>query len=95
VKTQIEQFYALTVPVKGYANLNESLEAYTSGEIIDGYHCDNCNQKVQIAKKSSIAKSPNYLMLHLQKIVFDMETFMNTKLSDKYEFPFYFDIKKF
>jgi len=40
----------LTVPVQGYNNLHESFDGLTSGELIDGYQCDGCAQKVTVQK---------------------------------------------
>jgi len=34
-----------------------------------------------------MSELPNFLFLYLQRIVFDVETMMNKKLSDRFEFP--------
>eukprot|EP00344_Euplotes_crassus_P006240 CAMPEP_0197010910 /NCGR_PEP_ID=MMETSP1380-20130617/56329_1 /TAXON_ID=5936 /ORGANISM="Euplotes crassus, Strain CT5" /LENGTH=153 /DNA_ID=CAMNT_0042433173 /DNA_START=444 /DNA_END=902 /DNA_ORIENTATION=+ len=38
---------------------------------------------------------PNILMIHLQKIHFNVETLMNEKVGDKYEFPTHLDMKNY
>ena len=38
---------------------------------------------------------PNILMIHLNKIHFNVETLMNEKISDKYEFPTYLNMENY
>lgn len=42
---------------------------------------------MDVEKKLVVSKLPNMLIIHLQRIVFDMDTFMNTKLNSRIEFP--------
>jgi ubiquitin carboxyl-terminal hydrolase 34 len=95
VKTKIEDYYILSLPVKNLKNLSESFDAYTGGEIISDFRCDHCDQKVDINKKSSFAEMPNILMIHLQKIVLNFNTFQNEKIADRFEFPTYLNIKDY
>lgn len=44
------------------SRLQESLEAYVRGELLEGadaYHCDKCNKKVSVASQSSCKSSEN------------------------------------
>ena len=50
---------------------------------------------MQITKKCALVRPPNFLMVHLQKIIFDLSSLMNKKISDKYEFPDYLDLEPF
>jgi 2-oxo-4-hydroxy-4-carboxy--5-ureidoimidazoline (OHCU) decarboxylase len=34
-----------------------------------------------------VERLPNTLIIHLQRIIFDMDTFMNKKLNSRIEFP--------
>ena len=95
VKQRIEDFYILSLPVKGFKTLEDSFNAFTDGEVINDFTCDNCEQKVDIKKNCSFVDMPNILMIHLQKTFFNMDTFMNEKLSDRYEFPTYLNMDKF
>ena len=95
MKTSIDYFYSLSLPVKNMNNLNESLDNFVAGEIINEFKCDSCLQSVDIEKKCSFVSPPNYMMFHLQKIYFDLNTFTNSKMCDKYEFPPYLDLKKY
>jgi hypothetical protein len=38
---------------------------------------------------------PNILMIHLKRIVFDFDTFLNTKINSKLEFPEYLNIEAY
>jgi len=95
VKSVIEDYYILSVPVKNLNNLEDSLNAYTDGEVISDFRCDNCEQKVDISRRSSFVDMPNILMVHLQKIVFNFDTMMNEKIADRFEFPTYLDMENY
>ena len=66
--------------------MTEGLENLIEGEIIGDFTCENCQQKVDVIKKTVIKKLPNTLIIHLNRIVFDMEMMNNVKVNDKYEF---------
>lgn len=95
VKQKIEDYYILSVPVKKFDNLIESFNAYTDGEVISDFRCDNCEQKVDINKRCSFVDMPNILMVHLQKIVFNFDTLMNEKIADRFEFPTYLNMENY
>ena len=42
---------------------------------------------MDIEKKTVVEVLPNTLIIHLQRIIFDMDTFMNRKLNSRVEFP--------
>ena len=49
--------------------------------------CDNCDKRVETTKRCCLSSLPNVLILHLQRIVFDYDSFENTKINSKLEFP--------
>jgi len=57
------------------------------GEVISDYECSGCNKKVDVSKRTLIAQTPNVLIVHLQRIVFNFDTFQNDKLNQHFEFP--------
>jgi ubiquitin carboxyl-terminal hydrolase 34 len=87
MKSREENFYCLSLEVKNYKNLEQSLGKLIKGETISDYTCDFCGKKVEVVKKTVISKCPNYLVLHLQRLVFNLDTFLNEKISDRFEFP--------
>ena len=58
-----------------------------AGEVIEDYNCSACKSKVSIEKKQCIRNLPNTLILHLNRITFDLDTLRNVKLNDRLEFP--------
>ena len=57
------------------------------GETINDYFCETCQKKQDITKKLCLSVLPNVLIIHLQRIVFDMDTFENKKINSHFEFP--------
>lgn len=45
--------------------------------MISDYKCDFCQAKVDVTKKTRISKTPKILIIHLQRIVFSLDTFVN------------------
>ncbi len=75
--------------------MHHSLESMVQGEIIEGYQCNACNQKTDIEKKVAIQNLPNTLIVHLNRITFDLEQLRNIKINDKLEFPNTLNVKKY
>lgn len=65
------------------------------GGVINDYKCDKCDQKVDVVKRSLIAETPNVLFIHLQRIVFNFDTFQNDKINSRFEFPNILKLKNF
>ena len=62
VKTKIESEYVLNLQVMNMKNLEASLYSiFGFEEIIEGYKCENCNQKVNLKKWSKIISLPKYI----------------------------------
>ena len=57
------------------------------GDVIEDFACGACNQKVNIVKRQLLGAMPNVLIVHLQRIVFDFNTFGNKKVNSRLEFP--------
>lgn len=66
-----------------------------AGEIISDYNCEACNKKVDLEKRLTIDKLPNTLIIHLQRITFDLDCLKNVKLNDRVEFPNVLNLKDF
>ena len=57
--------------------------------------CNVCNKKVMIEKKIAIKDLPNTLIVHLNRITFDLEQLRNIKINDRLEFPNVLNVKKY
>jgi ubiquitin carboxyl-terminal hydrolase 34 len=95
LRQNIEDFYNLSLEVKNQKTLYDGLEKFISGETISDFQCEGCNQRVTLEKKLTIEKLPNTLIVHLQRITFDMDTLRNVKLNDRVEFPNVLNLREF
>lgn len=95
IKNRIEDYYNLSLTVKDFKSVYDSLAKQVEGEVINEYQCDGCNKKVDVSKRVLIAETPNVLILHLQRIIFNFDTFRNDKLNQFFEFPTVLDLKPY
>jgi len=92
-----EPFYRIPLDLKGHKSLEDALDAYIKGEILDGenkYYVEKYKRKISIRKSSSIKKLGNEVIIHLKRFEFDFNTFTNKKLSDYLQFPLKINFKK-
>ena len=92
-----EPFNRITLDIKGHKNLEDALDAYVKGEILDGdnqYFVEKYNKKISIKKRVSIKKIGNEIIIHLKRFEFDFLTFQNNKLNDYLKFPLQINFKK-
>ena len=87
IKNRFEELIFLSLDIKNVSTLKESLEKYISEEVIDDFYCEACQKKAKHIKRISINKLPNVLIVHLQRISFNYETFLMEKINSKLEFP--------
>ena len=87
IKYNDEAFLNVSLTVKNMKTLTESWDHAIKGETIPDFLCDNCKKKCEFVKRGCIGELPNILIVHLQRIVYDMETFMLMKIHSRLEFP--------
>ncbi|CAD8095799.1 unnamed protein product [Paramecium sonneborni] len=87
MREKFDLFYTLSVKVKGVKSIHESFESMINGEVIKDYYCEQCKQKNDLIKRQCLQTLPNVLIVHIQRIVFNLDIFMNEKLSTRLEFP--------
>jgi len=73
--------------VKNSHSIFESFEKFIAGETISDFKCEECSKKVDVTKRVSLNELPNVLVIHLQRIIFDIESLANVKLNSRLEFP--------
>ena len=88
-------FYNLSLEVKNMENIEDSFKKFNAEEIISDYTCENCKKKVDVSKRAFIKELPNVLIIHLQKIIFDLEYLANIKISSRFEFGKEIDLKNY
>jgi ubiquitin C-terminal hydrolase len=70
VKKGIEQFYTISLDIKGKKSLVEALQYYIKADVLDGdnmYYSEELNKKVRATKRSYIRKLPNTLVFTLKR----------------------------
>ena len=87
IRNILESYYNLSVAVKDRKGLEDSLHKMIESVIINGYKCENCNMTVDVEKRQLIAEPPNVLIVHLQRIIFNFDTFQNDKINTNFDFP--------
>lgn len=94
-KNRIEDFYNLSLTVKDIKSMGDSLQKLIEGETINDYECETCKKKVDISKRILLSQTPNVLIVHLQRIIFNFDTFRNDKINSFFEFPTHLDLKPY
>jgi ubiquitin carboxyl-terminal hydrolase 34 len=85
-----ESFSVLPVEIKGKASLQDSLQAYIAGEVLQGdnkYSCTSCGKHVDAVKRSCLKHVPDNLIFNLKRFDFDLVNFVRAKLNDSFDFP--------
>ncbi|KKK18163.1 hypothetical protein ARAM_004521 [Aspergillus rambellii] len=98
ISERLEPFSAIQCDIKGKADLEESLQAYVEGEIMQGdnkYSCTSCGRHVDAVKRACLKDVPDNLIFHLKRFDFDMVTMMRSKINDEFQFPDRIDMMPF
>jgi len=95
VREKEEPFYNMSVEVRNMKTVFDSFEQFITGETIEDYNCEACQQKNSITKRTCLSYLPNVLIVHLKRIVFDLDTLMNQKINSRLEFPFELDMEPY
>uniref|UniRef100_A0A8C5Q031 USP domain-containing protein n=1 Tax=Leptobrachium leishanense TaxID=445787 RepID=A0A8C5Q031_9ANUR len=99
VSKRQEDFLDLTVAVKDFCSLEESLYSmYVEEEIFEGdnlYRCGSCNKLVSAAKSAKLGKLPPFLTLSLLRFNFDFTKCERYKETSRYTFPSNLNIRPF
>ncbi|KAH7631693.1 hypothetical protein B0T09DRAFT_107862 [Sordaria sp. MPI-SDFR-AT-0083] len=90
VSERLEPFSAIQCDIKGKTTLQESLQAYVDGEIMEGenkYKCSECNCHVDAVKRACLKDIPDNLIFHLKRFDFNLRTLQRSKINDFFSFP--------
>ena len=85
-----QAFCVVSVDIKNFSNLRDSLQEYVKGELLDGsnaYDCGKCNKKVDTIKRLCLKTLPPVLVIQLKRFDFDYEKECAVKFNDYFEFP--------
>ncbi|KAL5114898.1 hypothetical protein ACEQ8H_007216 [Pleosporales sp. CAS-2024a] len=99
VSERVEPFFAVQCDIAGKANLQESLQAYIQGDVMEGdnkYKCESCDGKfVDAVKRTCLKDAPDNLIFHLKRFEFDLNDFSRKKIYDHFAFPETLDISPY
>lgn len=98
ISERIEPFSAIQCDIKGKANLEESLQAYVDGEIMEGenkYKCETCDRHVDAVKRACLKELPDNLIFHLKRFDFNLRTLQRSKINDFFPFPDKIDMQPY
>ncbi|XP_014552095.1 hypothetical protein COCVIDRAFT_30480 [Bipolaris victoriae FI3] len=98
VSERSEPFFAVQCDVVGKSTLQESLQAFVSGDVMEGdnkYKCESCDRYVDAVKRTCFKQVPDNLIFHLKRFEFDLADFSRRKVHDHFEFPPCIDINAY
>jgi ubiquitin carboxyl-terminal hydrolase 9/24 len=93
-----ETFLSLSISVKNQKSIQQSLNSFIQGEMLEGdnaYYCEKCDKKVDTLKRTCIKKMPRYLILALRRFEFDYDKMVRVKVNDYCEFPTDLDMEPY
>ena len=98
ISERLEPFSAIQCDIKGKGTLQESLQAYVDGEIMEGdnkYKCSTCDRHVDAVKRACLKEVPDNLIFHLKRFEFNLRTMTRSKINDHFAFPPKIDMRPF
>jgi len=78
------------VNIRGKKTLEEALEGFVEGEILDGdnaYFCEICQKKVRTQKRLCVKSLPNILTITIKRFEFDYDEMRKIKINSYLKFP--------
>ncbi|XP_055334947.1 probable ubiquitin carboxyl-terminal hydrolase FAF-X [Paramacrobiotus metropolitanus] len=91
-------FTALNVDIRNFHTLQDALELYVKGDLLEGanaYECEKCQRKVDAVKRMCIKKLPPILTIQLKRFDYDWEREQPIKFNDYFEFPREIDMEPY
>ncbi|UNI21501.1 Ubiquitinyl hydrolase 1 [Purpureocillium takamizusanense] len=98
ISERLEPFSAIQCDIKGNGTLEESLQAYVGGEVMDGdnkYKCSTCDRHVAAVKRACLKDVPDNVIFHLKRFDFNLRTLQRSKINDRFSFPRKIDLRPY
>ncbi|KKP04545.1 hypothetical protein THAR02_03371 [Trichoderma harzianum] len=98
VSERLEPFSAIQCDIHGKSSLQESLQAYVRGEVLEGdnkYKCSSCDRHVDAVKRACLKEVPDNLIFHLKRFDFNLRTQQRSKVNDYFSFPSAIDMRPY
>ena len=90
ISERSEPSFTVSLDIKNKNNIQEALELYVQGEMLEGdnaYMCTKCDKKVDALMRRCIKTLPSTVIIHLKRFEFNFDTMRKMKLNDYCEFP--------
>lgn len=90
-----EPFLALNLTVTKCHDLQDSLDQFVKGELLEGdnaYYCEKCNLKRTAVIRTCIKTLPPVLVIQLKRFGYDWEASRALKFDDYFKFPWVLDM---
>ncbi|PFH60693.1 hypothetical protein XA68_10531 [Ophiocordyceps unilateralis] len=98
ISERLEPFAAIQCDIKGKSTLQESLQAYVDGEIMEGdnkYKCSTCDRHVDAVKRACLKDVPDNVIFHLKRFDFNLRTLQRSKINDYFSFSSTIDLRPY
>ncbi|KAK1827099.1 ubiquitin carboxyl-terminal hydrolase 34 [Podospora conica] len=98
ISERLEPFSAIQCDIKGKSSLQESLQTYVGGEIMEGenrYNCSQCDRHVDAVKRTCLKVIPDNLIFHLKRFDFNLRQMQRNKINDRFAFPEKIDMRPY
>lgn len=89
-----EEFFNITLDIKGFGSFEESFESFLADQNFVGenqYFSDTLNRKIDVRKYTRIDKTPNNLVVQLNRFEYNCDSLEKYKINERFEFPMQFD----
>lgn len=92
-----EDFYDISLPIRGHKNLHDSFQAYIEKERLEGNNQYSAGDfgKQDADMGTEFIELPKILHIHLKRFDFNYETLRMEKVNDNFEFPREIDLSSF
>lgn len=90
ISTREEDFYDMSLPIKGKKSILDSLEEFVEVEVMkedNAYFCEKCQSKQTAEKSVRFKNYPPLINIQLKRFEYDWERDMRVKIHDEIAFP--------
>ncbi|KAI3388154.1 hypothetical protein SNEBB_005645 [Seison nebaliae] len=88
--SRTEPFSIVNVEVTSCTTLEESLQQYVKGDLLEGsnrYHCEKCEKKVDALKRTCFGTVRPFFIIQLKRFNYDWTKNLAIKNNEYFEFP--------
>ncbi|OHT10471.1 hypothetical protein TRFO_20211 [Tritrichomonas foetus] len=85
-----DDFFVLSVEVKGLSKLSQSLNALIEPELLNNFEANG--SKIPVTRQMKILENPKILVIQLHRFEYDIANQRRIKINDRFEFPEHLNI---